>query len=124
VLGRRDVLEELGGWDEGFFLYCEDIDLCRRVRDAGYDIRFEPSVPVVHVGGVSAPRAALAPVLAASRIRYARKHRSKAVAAAERTGVALGALSHAALTSKGAEARSGHFSAFRTALAPQHLTRA
>ena len=60
LLVRRTVLEQLGGWDDGFFMYCEDKDLCRRARDAGYDIRYEPGAVVTHEGGASAPRPSLA----------------------------------------------------------------
>jgi N-acetylglucosaminyl-diphospho-decaprenol L-rhamnosyltransferase len=112
VLARRSVLEELGGWDEGFFLYGEDVDLCRRVWRAGYTVRFEPSARAVHIGGASAPRAQLLPLLAASRVRYARLHHGRTGAALERAGVALGELTHAALTTKGSVARAGHLKAF------------
>src|SRR4051794_10176808 len=73
VLVRRTVLEGLGGLDDGFFLYCEDLDLCRRIRAAGFEIAFEPDAQAVHIGGASLPRTSLLPVLAASRVRYARK---------------------------------------------------
>ncbi len=68
------VFEEVGGFDERFFLYCEDKDLCRRIRAAGYDVRYEPRATARHRGGASAPRAGLLPVLARSRVAYARKH--------------------------------------------------
>ena len=38
ILVRREALEQIGGLDEGFFLYCEDIDLCRRLRTEGYEL--------------------------------------------------------------------------------------
>ncbi len=118
VLLKRDLLERVGGFDEGFFLYCEDIDLCRRVHDAGFEIRFEPDAVVTHSGGASAPRAQLLPVLAASRIRYARKHRSRVVALLERAGVVLGAVTHAAVARGGRAARRGHARAVVQALRP------
>jgi hypothetical protein len=118
VLLQRDVLERLGGFDEGFFLYCEDIDLCRRVRDAGFEIRFEPRAVAIHSGGASAPRAQLLPVLAASRIRYARKHRSPLVAVLERAGIVVGAVTHAAVARGGRATRRGHARAFVQALRP------
>jgi GT2 family glycosyltransferase len=108
MLVRRRVLELLDGWDEGFFLYCEDKDLCKRARDAGHDVRFEPGAVAVHVGGASAPRASLFPVLTASRIRYARKHRGRVAAALERGGIALGALTHIVVSRGGRAARAGH----------------
>jgi GT2 family glycosyltransferase len=115
VLVPRGLLERLGGFDEGFFLYCEDIDLCRRIRDLGFDVRYEPEAVAVHEGGASMPRAALLPVLAASRVRYARKHQPAHVAVLERAGVAVGALTHAVVTRGGNDARRGHLRAFAQA---------
>jgi GT2 family glycosyltransferase len=117
LLVRRDVLERVGGWDEGFFLYCEDIDLCKRLRDAGVGIRFEPSAVAVHAGGASAPRAALLPTLASSRIRYAQKHRSRGVALLERLGIGFGALTHIVLAKGGRAVRLGHARSLRVVFA-------
>jgi N-acetylglucosaminyl-diphospho-decaprenol L-rhamnosyltransferase len=108
LLVRRDVLDELGGFDEGFFLYCEDRDLCRRIRDAGFELMFEPAAVAVHAGGASMARSALLPMLAASRIRYAQKHQPPLTALLERIGIALGALTHAIATRGGAQVRRGH----------------
>jgi N-acetylglucosaminyl-diphospho-decaprenol L-rhamnosyltransferase len=116
LLVRRGALERLGGLDDGFFLYCEDRDLCRRLRDAGLELRFEPDAIAVHEGGASAPRAALLPVLAASRVRYARKHQADYVAFLERLGIALGALTHAVVTRGGLASRRGHVRALARAL--------
>jgi N-acetylglucosaminyl-diphospho-decaprenol L-rhamnosyltransferase len=116
LLVRRTALERLDGLDEGFFLYCEDLDLCRRLRDLGLELRFEPEAVAIHEGGASAPRAALLPVLAASRVRYARKHQTRAVALVERGGIALGALTHAVITRGGPAARRGWLRAFVEAL--------
>jgi N-acetylglucosaminyl-diphospho-decaprenol L-rhamnosyltransferase len=113
ILARRTALDELGGLDDGFFMYGEDIDLCRRLRKAGYDVLFEPSATVVHEGGGSAPRPALLPVLAASRIRYAHKHANPAVAVLERVGVGLGALTHILVARGGLQARAGHARSLR-----------
>jgi GT2 family glycosyltransferase len=116
LLVRRRALEDLGGLDDGFFMYCEDIDVCRRLRDAGYSIVFEPAAEMVHEGGASSPPGRLLPVLAASRIRYAQKHRSRAAALVERAGVGLGALTHAALGRGGRAVRAGYARALRRAL--------
>jgi GT2 family glycosyltransferase len=50
---RRDVIEAVGPFDEGFFLYFEEIDLCRRARLAGFDVRFCPEARVRHAEGTS-----------------------------------------------------------------------
>jgi len=116
ILLRREALLRLGGLDEGFFMYGEDIDLCRRLRDAGYELLYEPSAVVEHEGGASAPRAELLPVLAASRLRYAAKHRSALGALLERIGVALEAATHVVVARGGRAARKGHARALRLAL--------
>jgi GT2 family glycosyltransferase len=116
ILVRRSALEELGGLDDGFFMYGEDIDLCRRLRDAGYEIVFDPGATVVHEGGASTPRPALLPVLAASRIRYARKHGGRSAALLERVGVGLGALTHMVVARGGMATRAGHARSLRLAL--------
>lgn len=116
ILLRRAALITLNGLDEGFFMYGEDIDLCRRLRVAGYELLYEPAALVEHEGGASAPRAELLPVLAASRLRYASKHRSRAGALLERTGVALEAATHVAVARGGFAARAGHARALRLAV--------
>ena len=50
---RRSALEEIGGWDEGYFMYVEDVDLCSRLRSSGWRIAFEPAGRVVHIQGAS-----------------------------------------------------------------------
>jgi hypothetical protein len=118
LLVRRGLLEHLDGFDEEFFMYCEDKDLCRRAWAAGWAVRFEPAAVATHVGGggASAPRGNLLPVLAASRVRYAGKHASWAAALAERLGVALGSLTHAAVGKGDAVVRRGHMRGFLAAL--------
>lgn len=50
---RAEVLEEVGLFDPRFFLYAEEVDLCRRIKNAGYAIWYWPDILVVHVGGES-----------------------------------------------------------------------
>jgi hypothetical protein len=50
---RRDLLEKIGYFDERFFLYYEEVDLCRRLKAAGYQIWYWPDIEVVHLGGES-----------------------------------------------------------------------
>ena len=95
------------GLGRDFFLYGEDIDLCKRIRELGYDIRFEPRAIVVHSEGASAPYAATLPLLAASRLLYARKHASRLTAFLERVGVGIEELTRVALSRGGLTARRG-----------------
>ena len=50
---RRADFQSLGGFDEGYFLHVEDIDLCWRVRQAGGAVLFHPRAEVIHIGGTS-----------------------------------------------------------------------
>ena len=53
MIGRSELIKEIGGFDEDFFLYGEDQDLCLRIRKAGHEIGYIDSAPVVHIGGQS-----------------------------------------------------------------------
>jgi GT2 family glycosyltransferase len=53
---RGDLLKQLGGFDEQFFYQFEEVDLCRRVWNAGHRIRFTPEVSITHLGGQSVGR--------------------------------------------------------------------
>ncbi len=78
LLARRSALESVGLFDEGFFLYEEDADLCRRLRKAGWRIVFEPGATVVHRLGRSSasdPRRSRLEYQR-SHLRYYRKHNS------------------------------------------------
>jgi hypothetical protein len=50
---RREALEKAGLFDPAFFLYCEEVDLCRRVKAAGFRVLYWPDVIVTHLGGES-----------------------------------------------------------------------
>ena len=51
---RPEALQKVGPFDEEFFLYFEEVDLCQRLKQAGYEIWFWPDIQVTHVGGASA----------------------------------------------------------------------
>jgi N-acetylglucosaminyl-diphospho-decaprenol L-rhamnosyltransferase len=54
---RRSALDEVGGWDERYFMYLEDTDLCWRLRRAGWDVAYEPSAVIDHEqGAITAQR--------------------------------------------------------------------
>ena len=53
---RRAALDSVDGWDERYFMYVEDVDLCWRLRDAGWRIAYEPAGRVVHIHGASTSR--------------------------------------------------------------------
>ena len=51
TLIRRELFNEIGRWDEGYFLHCEDLDLCMAVRGKGLKIMFVPDARIVHDKG-------------------------------------------------------------------------
>ncbi|WP_267423846.1 glycosyltransferase family 2 protein, partial [Curtobacterium sp. GC_Cur_3] len=53
VLVRRDVFEQLGGFDEGYFMYFEDVDLGWRIGRAGFRNVYEPAATATHIGGTA-----------------------------------------------------------------------
>jgi hypothetical protein len=57
MLARRDALESVRGFDERYFLYWEDADLCRRLRARGYHVRYVPNATAVHAVGQSSKTA-------------------------------------------------------------------
>lgn len=87
---RREVVERVGGLDERFFLYSEEIDWCYRIRLEGWDVRHLPAMEVTHHCGPSSPERAAE--LAHSRVLFARKHFPPARAASIRLSLALGHL--------------------------------
>jgi GT2 family glycosyltransferase len=70
---RRDVFEEAGGWDEGYFMFGEDLDLSYQIKRLGYEIMFYPQAEALHYHGVThglkAHSKDLAPVDLAERDR-------------------------------------------------------
>ncbi len=52
-LTRKKVLDKVGGFDEEYFMYAEDIDLCFRIKRAGYKIIYYPQVSIIHHKGIS-----------------------------------------------------------------------
>jgi GT2 family glycosyltransferase len=50
---RREALEKVGHFDPRFFLYYEEVDLCKRIKAAGYSIWYWPDIVVIHIGGES-----------------------------------------------------------------------
>lgn len=53
MMVRRDLVEAIGGMDEEYFLYYEETDYCRRIKEAGYTVWYVPASRVMHIGGGS-----------------------------------------------------------------------
>ncbi len=122
LLLRRTALEAAGGLDEGFFLYSEETDLQRRMRSLGWGVAYVPGATAHHEGGGSAPRHTTQRIWAQSRVRYARKHGGPLVGALEAAGIALRAVTHAAVWIHRPARARGHAGAARAALGAARAT--
>ena len=68
---RADAFKSVGGFDERFFLYYEDVDICRRLRGAGYVVAYEPRTSVIHDARRASHRnVRLMAIHAVSALRY------------------------------------------------------
>lgn len=93
LMVRRPAFDQVGGFDESYFMYCEDVDLCWRMSRAGWGVGYEPGGRVVHVVGVSSNQAPYRMILAhhVSMWRFAAKTTTGVSRAAlPAVGVALG----------------------------------
>ena len=79
MMVRRETIAEIGGLDETFFMYGEDLDWCYRIKEAGWGIYYFPQTTIVHLKGGSARRRPLKIVYEFHRamILFHRKHYSK-----------------------------------------------
>jgi GT2 family glycosyltransferase len=76
LLVRREDFEAIGGWDEDFEFWYEDVDLARRLKDRG-DVLYVPSTAFAHIGGHSASRLSRAQLVSRhyrGALLYALKH--------------------------------------------------
>jgi N-acetylglucosaminyl-diphospho-decaprenol L-rhamnosyltransferase len=75
MLVRRTAFEQVGGFDPAYFMYVEDVDLCWRLRQAGWSIAYEPAGRVVHTVGASSQLAPYRMILAHHRslLRFANR---------------------------------------------------
>ena len=77
MLMRHSLFNEVGGFDESFFMYFEESDLCKRVRDLGYTILYTSEAHLIHLGGYSVAKVAgvMATEYRRSQRYYYQKHR-------------------------------------------------
>lgn len=77
VAVRRSAFDAIGGFDERYFFFVEDVDLCKRMWDAGYEVWFDPRAEVVHAWGTSWTRRPLRYLWMhhVNLFRFARAHR-------------------------------------------------
>ena len=76
---RRDVFEQIGGFDENFFMYFEDKDICKRVKELGYKVVYYPETTIIHLLGGSShgTKKSVSKYYRDSQIYYYQKHLGK-----------------------------------------------
>lgn len=76
MLVRREAFEDVGGLDEGYFMYAEEVDWCYAMREKGWQVWYQPAAQVIHLGGGSSQsrRTQREADLYRSRVRFFRKH--------------------------------------------------
>jgi N-acetylglucosaminyl-diphospho-decaprenol L-rhamnosyltransferase len=76
LLVRRQAYEQVGGLDEGYFMYSEEMDWCRRIKAAGWQVAYLPTATVIHHEGQSSEQVVAARHIyfQSSKVRYFRKH--------------------------------------------------
>lgn len=89
---RRDVVHRVGGMDEAYFMYSEELDWCRRIKAAGWRVRYLPAAQVIHHAGKSSEQAVTARHVNfnRARLRYTRLYHGRLVYAALRGWLLLG----------------------------------
>ncbi|MGD1994296.1 MAG: glycosyltransferase family 2 protein [Anaerolineae bacterium] len=78
LMARREAIEQVGPLDEGFFMYSEELDWCRRFREAGWHVIHLPTAQIVHHRGKSSEQVVTARHIhfQTSKVRYFHKHHS------------------------------------------------
>ncbi|MCU1458704.1 MAG: Polypeptide N-acetylgalactosaminyltransferase 5 [Actinomycetia bacterium] len=89
MLMARACLDDVGPWDDSFFLYSEETDFSLRVRDHGWEVRFVPEAVVTHLGGESGVSPRLWTLLTLNRVRLYRKRHGAWASGAFWAAVAL-----------------------------------
>ena len=77
LLVPATVFREVGPWNEEFFMYSEETDYFRRIRESGRLVRFEPAAVVKHSGRGSGTSTTLAMLKAVNRVRYVENHHGR-----------------------------------------------
>ncbi len=89
LMARRAVVEQIGGFDERYFMYSEELDWCRRAKESGWEIAFVPGARITHYEGKSSEQAVAMRHIRfqTSRVRYFRKFHGPWAAGVLRVGL-------------------------------------
>jgi GT2 family glycosyltransferase len=122
MLVRKEVFAQIGGLDEGYHMFLEDVDWCLRARQAGWRVRYTPRARVVHIKGFSSQSVMPQMIVEDqySAFRFFRKHHGPSRVLALRAIVSLGCLVRGfrwtVLALRRKEGASGRLNAYREVL--------
>ncbi|HEX5593989.1 MAG TPA: glycosyltransferase family 2 protein [Solirubrobacterales bacterium] len=117
MLVRRETLAAAGLLDERFFFYSEEVDLCLRIKRAGWEVHHLPQLTIVHYGGTTEAGPRMEAQMAYARSQYAAKHFGPLRRCAFVTAIALRhALRWAALSRRRPDRAAAHKQALLTLL--------
>ena len=105
MLVRREALESAGLFDERFFMYSEETDLCRRIKTAGWEIRHLPQMTILHHATKDGIKPHIECLAAVTRVMYARKHFSPIHRFAYNGAVTLGQVRRCVYAGPGEQGR-------------------
>jgi N-acetylglucosaminyl-diphospho-decaprenol L-rhamnosyltransferase len=105
MLARREALESAGCFDERFFMYSEETDLCKRIKSAGWEIRHLPQMTILHHATKDGVKPHIESLGAVTRMIYARKHFSPVHRSLYAAVVVLGHLRRLAYAGPGENGR-------------------
>lgn len=97
VLFKREVFAQIGQFSEEYFMYAEDLDLCRKAANAGYINYYIPQARIIHLGGKSSVRRRAVVMKWRSILLYVAKHRGSAYQLVFRAVMASSALARVVL---------------------------
>jgi GT2 family glycosyltransferase len=82
IMARREVYEQIGGLDEGYVMFSEELDWCKRAKDAGWRVTYVGTAKIIHHGGKSADQVIARKHIhfQESKLRYFRKYHGRFVA--------------------------------------------
>jgi GT2 family glycosyltransferase len=104
----------VGDWDESFFLYMEEVEYLRRVRECGFSVAYVPDARAIHIGREHRETPRLSALMTANRIRYYRRYHGRLSTAVFRLSIIVG-------ESMRAIRGPGHRAALRAAVTPWRL---
>jgi GT2 family glycosyltransferase len=113
IMTRQEVVQQVGPLDAGYFMYSEELDWCRRIRDAGWRVVYLPEAQIVHHYGKSSEQAVTYRHInfQRARLRYFRKYHGRLACAALRLFLLVGYLVQIGV--EGAKGLLGHKRALR-----------